>query len=87
MLGLFLKYSGILLPFSYAIISGLLLFIGVLLLNQKWANTIHYFLTFLLLPPVAFVITKMISSNLALSLGMIGALSIVRFRNPVKKSS
>ncbi len=81
---IFIKYSGTLLPFSYSIISGLFLFAGVLFLNQKWANTIHYFLTFLLLPPVAFVITKMISTNLALSLGMIGALSIVRFRNPVK---
>jgi len=30
------------------------------------------------------VITKVISNNLALSLGMIGALSIVRFRSPVK---
>tara|TARA_B110000008_G_C16695265_1_gene454406 strand:- start:229 stop:717 length:489 start_codon:yes stop_codon:yes gene_type:complete len=29
-------------------------------------------------------ITALISGNLALSLGMIGALSIVRFRNPVK---
>ena len=44
----------------------------------------HYFLTFLILPITTYVITKVISNNLALSLGMIGALSIVRFRNPVK---
>ena len=37
-----------------------------------------------MLPPSVLVITWVISSNLALSLGMIGALSIVRFRNPVK---
>ena len=30
------------------------------------------------------IITTLIAGNLALSLGMIGALSIVRFRNPVK---
>ncbi len=30
------------------------------------------------------VITKVISGNIALSLGMVGALSIVRFRHPVK---
>ena len=41
-------------------------------------------LTFMLLPITTFVITKVISNNIALSLGMIGALSIVRFRNPVK---
>ena len=30
------------------------------------------------------MITKVISGNIALSLGMVGALSIVRFRNPVR---
>jgi len=30
------------------------------------------------------VITSLISGNIALSLGMVGALSIVRFRNPVR---
>ena len=39
-----------------------------------------------LLPAITFVITKVIAGNIALSLGMIGALSIVRFRNPVKSS-
>jgi hypothetical protein len=38
----------------------------------------------LVLPIITFVITKVISGNIALSLGMVGALSIVRFRNPVK---
>ena len=30
------------------------------------------------------MITKVITGNIALSLGMVGALSIIRFRNPVK---
>ena len=33
---------------------------------------------------LTYVITKVISGNIALSLGMVGALSIVRFRNPVR---
>ena len=33
---------------------------------------------------ITYVITKVISGNIALSLGMVGALSIVRFRNPVR---
>ena len=41
-------------------------------------------MSYILLPVITLVITKVISGNLALSLGMIGALSIVRFRNPVK---
>ena len=31
-----------------------------------------------------YIITTVISGNIALSLGMVGALSIVRFRNPVR---
>ena len=38
------------------------------------------------MPVVTYVITKTISGNIALSLGMIGAMSIVRFRNPVKSA-
>jgi hypothetical protein len=41
-------------------------------------------MSYTLLPVITFVITKVITGNIALSLGMIGALSIVRFRNPVK---
>ena len=38
----------------------------------------------LILPVMVLLVTKVIATNLYLSLGMIGALSIVRFRNPVK---
>jgi len=40
----------------------------------------------LLLAPIGYAITSSISSNIALSLGMVGALSIIRFRTPVKNS-
>ena len=52
--------------------------------KQLWSQTYHYNLTFSLLPAITLVITTLIAGNIALSLGMIGALSIVRFRNPVK---
>lgn len=42
-------------------------------------------LTIMLLAMVTTLIIKTISSNLALSLGMVGALSIVRFRTAVKE--
>jgi hypothetical protein len=38
------------------------------------------------LPVATYVIVITISGNIALSLGMVGALSIVRFRNPVKSA-
>ena len=68
----------------YSILAGFLIYVTLIIIRQNWVNTVHYLMTFLLLPPITFVITNVISNNLALSLGMIGALSIVRFRNPVK---
>ena len=57
----------------------LLQFVG-----QTWVKTIAHTSTLLLLPILTYVITSVISGNIALSLGMVGALSIVRFRNPVR---
>ncbi len=73
-----------LLKIFFCSFSGFLIFFALYITKNSWVNTLSYFLTFLLLPTTAFVITKVISNNLALSLGMIGALSIIRFRAPVK---
>jgi hypothetical protein len=53
-------------------------------IGQSWANSFTSFLVFSLLPAATYSITSIISGDLALSLGMVGALSIVRFRNPVR---
>ena len=54
------------------------------IVGQTWIKTIAHTSTLLLLPILTYVITNVISGNIALSLGMVGALSIVRFRNPVR---
>ena len=54
------------------------------LFGQNWVKTISHTATLLFLPLITYVITSVISGNIALSLGMVGALSIVRFRNPVR---
>lgn len=54
------------------------------LTGQSWITTTAHTATLFLLPITTFVITKVIAGNIALSLGMVGALSIVRFRNPVR---
>lgn len=65
-------------------LAGLITF-GIFFFNKlKFVVNYNHFFTFLLLPPITAAITKMIAGNLALSLGMVGALSIVRFRNPVR---
>jgi len=56
----------------------------LVLMGQRWITTFAHTATLTTLPIITFVITKVISGNIALSLGMVGALSIVRFRNPVK---
>ena len=63
---------------------GLVIRLALSLSKQNWVKTYHNTLTFILLPVITFVITSLISNNIALSIGMVGALSIVRFRNPVK---
>tara|TARA_B100001996_G_scaffold225226_1_gene173422 strand:+ start:3165 stop:3797 length:633 start_codon:yes stop_codon:yes gene_type:complete len=73
-------------PVAVALFSGLLIKISLSVARQTWSNNYQYTLICLILPIITFVITKVISNNIALSLGMVGALSIVRFRNPVKNS-
>ena len=54
------------------------------LIGQQWIKTTAHTSTLVLLPIITYVITNVISGNIALSIGMVGALSIVRFRNPVR---
>ena len=73
-------------PIILLIVSGLLLRFSLTLTGQAWAKSHAQTVTFMVLPIITYVITKPISGNIALSLGMIGALSIVRFRHPVKSA-
>ena len=55
--------------------------------NYVNVRTPQQLFSFFFLPLAGLVITSVISNNIALSLGMVGALSIVRFRTPVKNPS
>ena len=68
------------------VFGGLLLRYSLTLTGQAWAKSHAQTVAFMILPLITFVITKTITGNIALSLGMIGALSIVRFRHPVKSA-
>ena len=68
------------------IVGALLLRFSLTLTGQSWAKSHAQTVSFLLLPIITYVITNTIAGNIALSLGMIGALSIVRFRHPVKSA-
>lgn len=64
--------------------SSLYLRILLQIMGQSWIKTIAHTATLSFLPILTYVITSVIAGNIALSLGMVGALSIVRFRNPVR---
>jgi len=68
------------------IFGGLLLRFALTFTGQSWAKSHAQTVAFMILPVITYVITKTITGNIALSLGMIGALSIVRFRHPVKSA-
>ena len=72
--------------FTVILLLSMSIYFRVLLqvMGQSWIKTIAHTATLALLPILTFVITSVISGNIALSLGMVGALSIVRFRNPVR---
>jgi hypothetical protein len=74
------ELSGLIfLPTCGFIFRSVLIYVG-----QSWARSYPQLATFMILPLVTNIVTSVISGNIALSLGMVGALSIVRFRNPVK---
>ncbi len=63
----------------------------VVVLVYRWTHRgMHYersfLVTLVMMPMVVAVVMMFIGSNLALSLGMVGALSIIRFRTVIKDS-
>ena len=73
-------------PILLMVVGGFLIRYSLIFAGQTWAKSYAQTVSFVVLPIITYVITKTISGNIALSLGMIGALSIVRFRHPVKSA-
>tara|TARA_B100000686_G_C16256739_1_gene697166 strand:- start:6 stop:623 length:618 start_codon:yes stop_codon:yes gene_type:complete len=73
-------------PILLMVLGGFLIRYSLIFAGQNWARSYAQTVSFAVLPIITYVITKTISGNIALSLGMIGALSIVRFRHPVKSA-
>ena len=68
----------------FAVFLGAFISFSLIISGQSWARSFSNVTTYCLLPLIGLVITEIISGNIALSLGMVGALSIIRFRHPVK---
>ena len=72
-------------PILLMVVGGFLIRYSLIFAGQTWAKSYAQTVSFVVLPIITYVITKTISGNIAFSLGMIGALSIVRFRTPIKE--
>ena len=86
MIDFILSNTDKLVAISFLIVFSVITIFNVSFHQQNWIRTFSGSMTLVILPIVTYSITSVISGNIALSLGMIGALSIVRFRNPVRSS-
>jgi hypothetical protein len=78
------EYENVIQSIVMLSVMSLIIRAALLLANQQWARGFHQLGSFIMLPVITFIITNVISGNIALSLGMVGALSIVRFRTPIR---
>lgn len=70
-----------------AFLSGLFILLIYRLTLRGVSRNRTFEVTLLLVTPISAMIVLTITSNLALSLGMVGALSIIRFRTAIKDAS
>ena len=79
-----IAYSLFLIRFTICGLGGLLITLSHSFFSYSWLRNNFNIYVGIILPIIGLTITTVIGSNIALSLGMIGALSIVRFRTPVR---
>jgi len=73
-----------LIKFPICGIGGLIITLSHSIFSYSWLRNNFNIYVGIILPIIGLTITTVIGSNIALSLGMIGALSIVRFRTPIR---
>ena len=74
----------LLIKIIFCSLGGLIVTYSHSLFSYKWLRNNFNIYVGLTLPIIGLVITTVIGSNIALSIGMLGALSIVRFRTPIR---
>lgn len=79
-----LTVQQILVNFLVAFILGLLIFLSYRFSHSSAVYSARFNASLLMLTVVATMVMSVIGHNIALSLGMVGALSIVRFRTAIK---
>jgi len=70
----------------FALLCGVLIVIIFYITYRNTSVNRSFMFTLLMLPPVACMVAMIITNDLVLAVGMVGALSIVRFRHSMKES-
>lgn len=81
------SFADLSLNFGLSILFALIWYAVFAYTTRMLPNKTQYLRIFLLLAPTMVLIITIIKGSLALSLGLVGALSIVRFRTPIKEPS
>lgn len=79
-----LSVSEILMNFTAALVLGLLIYLSYRVSHSGTVYSPRFNASLLMLTIVTTLVMNVIGNNIALSLGMVGALSIVRFRTAIK---
>ena len=82
-----ITFADIILSLIVAFLAGLFIYFIYRLTLRGVSRNRTFEITLLLITPISAMIVLTITSNLALSLGMFGALSIIRFRTAIKDAS
>ena len=81
-----LTLETILINLSMAAVMGLVIFVSYLYTHAGTVYSRKFNVSLVMLTVLTATVMTVIGNNLALSLGMVGALSIVRFRTAIKES-
>ena len=76
----------LLISLSIAVLTGLWIVLVYRVTHRGMTYERSFLVTLVMSPPIVSIIMLLIGSNIALSLGLVGALSIIRFRNVIKES-
>lgn len=79
-----LTMTQIIVNFAVALVIGLVIFVSYRASHTRVVYSARFNVSLLMLTLVTTLVMSVIGNNIALSLGMVGALSIVRFRTAVK---
>ena len=79
-----LSMQGIIMNFVAATVIGVIIFFCYMITHSRAVYSAKFNVSLIMMTVITTLVMSVIGNNVALSLGMVGALSIVRFRTAIK---